>query len=148
MVNTFLCTTCLMPKISSLKSSSLVYCSSGNNDKLSTEGFFTFKRSTCITLGSHTLQWGVSISEVDFLWESVDWTSNKCSLSTLMGVYIKGVEFRDNLRVFPGQNKENVHNNKESIKWGLTVFLLLYSWAVKPFSLKSESSHTCIFALT
>ena len=49
-----------------------------------------FKKEMYFT--SHSWQWSVSISEIDRLWESVDWARNKGPLSQFKGVSIKLVK--------------------------------------------------------
>ena len=65
--------------------------------------FFTFRKERSIT--THGCCWSIRISEVDFLWESVDWERKECPLYALTGVCIKRVEFRKNVRAFPRQRK-------------------------------------------
>ena len=49
----------------------------------------------------------IYISEVHFLWESVDWARNECSLAALTAVRIKRVESRENVRVSFPRDKAN-----------------------------------------
>ena len=56
-------------------------------------------------------------SNVDFLWESVDWARKKCLLSILTGFPIKWVDFRENVRDFPRDKEKWV-----STKQGPTEF--------------------------
>ena len=100
---TALCITPLMQKIDVYKSPCPVYFSPRNIDMLSTERFFTLKKERFIT--THSWWWSVGFSEVDFLWEFVDWARNKCTLSALADIRIKQLEFRENVWTFPRDNE-------------------------------------------
>ena len=103
LIKTVLCTTRLIPKLNVYKSSYPAYCyaqwSAGNFNMLSNKGFLASKKEKSIT--AHSWWWSVHISEVGFLWESVDWGRNKCLLSVSTVVRIKRVKFWENVRTFP-----------------------------------------------